>query len=116
MPQLTPEERVDRLESIDAIKRLKAVYCMYCDVNTMLRICSLFIEDGVWDGGPVVRPLRGSSANPQLLLKEFPATSFSPSPCAQPIIGRVALTADGCTCHTALNDAGTAEGRWLYRV
>jgi hypothetical protein len=33
MPQLTLEERVDRLESIDAIKRLKAVYCMYCDAT-----------------------------------------------------------------------------------
>ena len=53
MPQLTLEERVDRLESIDAIKRLKAVYCMYRDAKYDTEgICSLFIEDGVWDGGP----------------------------------------------------------------
>ena len=52
MPQLTLEQRVDRLESIDAIKRLKALYCMYCDAKYDAEgICSLFVEDGVWDGG-----------------------------------------------------------------
>jgi ketosteroid isomerase-like protein len=35
------------------IKRLKAVYCMYCDAKyDAAGICSLFTEDGVWDGGP----------------------------------------------------------------
>ena len=78
MPQLTLEERVDRLESIEAIKRLKAVYCLYCDAKYDAEgICSLFTEDGVWDGGPSFgryeghHQIRSSS-------KEYPATFFSP--------------------------------------
>ena len=52
MPQMTLEERVDRLESVEAIRKLKAVYCMYCDAKYDPEgICSLFAEDGVWDGG-----------------------------------------------------------------
>src|SRR6476620_9119734 len=85
MPQLTLEERVDRLESIDAIKRLKAVYCMYCDAKYDAEgICSLFIEDGVWDGGPSFGRYEGHRQ-----IRSF--------------FERM----------TALNDAGTAEGRGL---
>jgi hypothetical protein len=44
--------RVQNLEDIEAIKRLKARYCGYCDNNYEPdSIASLFVEDGVWDGG-----------------------------------------------------------------
>ncbi len=46
------EERVSRLESIEAIKQLKARYCAYCDkAYDPAGITSLFVPDGVWDGG-----------------------------------------------------------------
>jgi hypothetical protein len=44
--------RIDRLESIESIKQLKAKYCEYCDDNYRPEdIASMFVENGVWDGG-----------------------------------------------------------------
>ena len=83
MPQLTLEERVDRLESIDAIKRLKAVYCMYCDAKYDAEgICSLFIEDGVWDGGPSFGRYEGHQQIRSFFERISGDILFSP--CAQP--------------------------------
>ncbi len=46
------EARLDRMESIEAIKKLKHQYCAYCDDSYDPEgIASLFVEDGVWDGG-----------------------------------------------------------------
>ena len=46
------ERRVRALEDVEAIKRLKALYCLYCDENYDADgIASLFVADGVWDGG-----------------------------------------------------------------
>ena len=48
--------RVRKLEDIEQIKQLKARYCAYCDDNYDAEgIASLFIEDGVWDGGALGR-------------------------------------------------------------
>ena len=45
-------QRLQRVESIEQIRRLKAVYCDYCDEGYDADgLCSLFTEDGVWDGG-----------------------------------------------------------------
>lgn len=50
------ERRIRRLEDIEAIKALKGRYCGYCDANYDPEgIASLFVEDGVWDGGELGR-------------------------------------------------------------
>jgi hypothetical protein len=50
------EKRVRRLEDIEAIRDLKARYCRYCDDGyDPDGIAGLFVEDGVWDGGPLGR-------------------------------------------------------------
>ncbi len=46
------EERLARLEAIEEIKALKGRYCAYCDDNYDAEgVASLFVPDGVWDGG-----------------------------------------------------------------
>ena len=115
MPQLTLEQRVDRLESIDAIKRLKALYCMYCDAKYDAEgICSLFVEDGVWDGG-------SSFGRHQQIRSFFRRISGDILFAAHLVLNRVIMVegdrAQGrwwlhMPC-TALNNAGIAEGRWL---
>ncbi len=41
-----------RLTAIEDIKQLKARYCAYCDQQyDPDGLASLFVEDGVWDGG-----------------------------------------------------------------
>ena len=103
MPQLTLEERVDRLESIDAIKRLKAVYCMYCDAKYDAEgICSLFIEDGVWDGGPSFGRYEGHQQIRSFFERISGDILFAAHLVLTPLsLSRaIALTADGgCTCH-----------------
>ncbi len=47
------EAQVARLAAIEEIKQLKARYAEYCDNQyDPDGIASLFVEDGVWDGGP----------------------------------------------------------------
>jgi hypothetical protein len=46
-------QKVARLIAIEDIKNLKATYCTYCDSNYDPKgLSNLFVEDGVWDGGP----------------------------------------------------------------
>ena len=48
----TLEERIQTLEDIEAIKVLKSRYCAYCDsAYNSKGIASLFVDDGIWDGG-----------------------------------------------------------------
>ena len=48
----TLEERIQTLEDIEAIKVLKSRYCAYCDSAYNAKgIASLFVDDGIWDGG-----------------------------------------------------------------
>jgi hypothetical protein len=48
----TLEQEVARLAAIEDIKQLKARYAAYCDDQyDPDGIASLFVEDGVWDGG-----------------------------------------------------------------
>ena len=45
-------DRFTRIESIEAIRSLKATYCDLCDDGYDAdRLCSLFTEDAIWDGG-----------------------------------------------------------------
>ena len=46
------ESRLRRLEAAERIRLLKARYCDLCDAGYPAdALCSLFTEDGVWDGG-----------------------------------------------------------------
>ena len=46
------EERLARLEAIEEIKALKARYCAYADDDYDAEgLASLFVPDGIWDGG-----------------------------------------------------------------
>lgn len=56
-------ERLHVLEDIEAIKCLKARYCAFCDDGyDPDGIASLFVEDGVWDGGEVFGKCEGQAA------------------------------------------------------
>jgi len=111
MPQLTLEERIDRLESIEAIKRLKATYCMYCDANyDPDGICSLFTEDGVWDGGPSFGRYQGH----EQIRKFFESISGTIVFAAHLVLNPI-ITVDGSRARgrwwlhtpcTVINDAG----------
>ena len=115
MAQLTLEERVDRLESIEAIKRLKAVYCMYCDAKYDAEgICSLFTEDGVWDGGPSFGRYEGHDQ----IRKFFEGISGDIVFAAHLVLNPI-ITVEGNKAHgrwwlhmpcTAINDAGNSGG------
>ena len=49
------ENRVRVLEDTDAIRNLKARYAAYCDDNyNPDKIAELFVEDAVWESGPLV--------------------------------------------------------------
>ena len=57
------EARIRRLEDIEAIRQLKYRYCAFCDDNYNPHgIASLFVEDGVWDGGAVFGKAEGPAA------------------------------------------------------
>ena len=46
------EARLRRVEAAEQIRLLKARYCDLCDAGYPAdALCSLFTEDGVWDGG-----------------------------------------------------------------
>ena len=46
------ETRLRRVEAAEQIRLLKAEYCDLCDAGYPAEaLCSLFTEDGVWDGG-----------------------------------------------------------------
>jgi hypothetical protein len=46
------ESRLQRVEAAEHIRILKAHYCDLCDAGYPAdALCSLFTEDGVWDGG-----------------------------------------------------------------
>ncbi len=48
--------KIQRLEDIEAIRNLKARYCAFCDdAYDPDGIASLFVEDGIWEGGIRVR-------------------------------------------------------------
>ena len=50
------ENRVRVLEDTDAIRNLKARYAAYCDDNyNPDKIAELFVEDAVWESGPLGR-------------------------------------------------------------
>ncbi|MDF2014697.1 nuclear transport factor 2 family protein [Priestia megaterium] len=52
MQQHEMEKEIQKLVDIEAIKQLKYTYAEICDDNhNPNRICSVFTEDAIWDGG-----------------------------------------------------------------
>jgi hypothetical protein len=50
---MNDSEKLQWLFDVEQIKQLKHRYCAYCDEQyDPDGIASLFVEDGVWDGGP----------------------------------------------------------------
>lgn len=46
------ESRLRRIEALEEVRLLKARYCDLCDAGYPAdELCSLFTDDGVWDGG-----------------------------------------------------------------
>ncbi len=93
----TIEERLKRIEDIEAIKQLKARYAAFCDDNYNPEgIASLFIEDGIWDGGDL-----GKAEGHAAIVKFFQA----------------APSAFSFAIHNVMNpiievDGDLASGRW----
>lgn len=53
---MTDSEKLQWLYDVEQIRQLKHRYCAFCDEQYDADgICSLFVEDGVWDGGPFGR-------------------------------------------------------------
>ena len=80
------EQRVTRMEDIEAIKQLKARYCEICDDNhNPNRITTLFVEDGIWEGGNFGKA-QGHAAIRQLFQTFQQLISFSQHMVMNPII------------------------------
>ena len=66
--------QIAELTAIENIKKLKAIYCGYCDNNYDPEgLASLFVEDGIWDGGPEF----GRHVGKQAIKKFFDGASGS---------------------------------------
>ncbi len=71
------ERKVRWLEDIQAIKGLKARYAAFCDDGYDADgIASLFVPDGVWDGGPLGR-CEGTEGIRRFFLASPRAVSFA---------------------------------------
>lgn len=118
MPDQTLAEKVDYLFAVEAIKQLKARYCRFCDSGyDPDGIATLFVEDGVWDGGA----LFGRHAGRDAIRTQFATASdrvrFAAHLVLNPVIQVAGDTAKGrwwllMPCTVAARD-GTLEGRWL---
>lgn len=118
MTSRTLEEQIARLTAIEDIKQLKARYCAYCDAQyDPDGLASLFVEDGIWDGGKEF----GRQVGRQAIHDYFKGISgmvvFAAHLVLNPIITVTGTTATGqwrllmpCTIR---GDAGKPEARWL---
>src|SRR5438128_11261391 len=80
------EQRIIRIEDLEAIKQLKARYCDVCDDDhNPNRITTLFVEDGIWEGGGFGKA-QGHEAIRQLFQSFQKMISFSQHMVINPII------------------------------
>ena len=115
---MTFEEKVERLSAIEDIKQLKARYCQLCDAGyDPDGIAAMFVEDGVWDGGPEF----GCHVGREAIHAFFSGVSndivFAAHLVLNPIITVDGDTANGkwwliMPCTTELG-GGPKEARWL---
>jgi hypothetical protein len=118
MSELSLEQKVDRLFAIDAIKQLKYQYCRYCDTGYDADgVASLFIEDGLWDGGETFGRYAGRDA----IRKGFGSFAKEISFAAHLVINPI-ITVDGDEARgrwwlleplAARQSDGGVQGRWL---
>lgn len=128
------EERVARLEAIEDIKKLKARYCAYCDDGyDPAGIISLFVQDGVWDGGRFGRYV-GHREIADYFARMSETVTFSAHLITNPIIevdggrahGKWWITAPATRLRDGRKEAYwmmaeyddtyvQVEGRWLYQ-
>ncbi len=114
----TLEQQVARLAAIEDIKKLKAVYCGFCDADyDPDGLAALFVEDGVWDGGPEFGRHEGREAIRTFFEGASGSIVFAAHLVMNPIIDVDGDDARGkwrliMPC-TVLDDAGTPEARWL---
>ena len=116
MGEPTLEQQVARLTAIEDIKQMKAQYCAYCDDGYDPEgIASLFVEDGIWDGGEFGR-YEGIEA-----IKEFFRGISSDIIFAGHLVLNPIITVDGDSAHgkwwlimpCTTNMEGKKEARWL---
>ena len=81
------ERRLRVLEDVEEIKKLKARYCAYAEHHLDSEgVGSLFVEDGVWDGGPGRSRHRGPSAIRDFFVRAAQLMPFALHFLADPII------------------------------
>ncbi len=87
--------RIERLEDVEAIKRLKARYARYCDAGYDPEgIASLFVPEGVWDGGE----LFGRAEGVEQIKEHFRgAPSRIPWALHFPLVPDIEVAEDGTT-------------------
>jgi hypothetical protein len=118
MAQISLEEQIARLAAIEDIKQLKARYCAFCDADyDPDGLASLFVEDGVWDGGPEFGLHEGRDAIREFFGGAADSIVFAAHLVMNPIIEVDGGTATGrwrliMPC-TMKDDSGKAEARWL---
>ncbi len=112
------EQQVARLAAIEDIKKLKAVYCAYCDDDyDPDGLASLFVEDGIWDGGPEFGRHEGREAIRTFFKGASGSIVFAAHLVMNPIIDVTGDTGTGkwrliMPC-TVKDEAGNPEPRWL---
>jgi len=117
MGEATLEQQVARLTAIEDIKQMKAQYCAYCDAGYDPEgIASLFVEDGIWDGGEAFGRHEGVEA-----IKAFFRGISSDIVFAGHLVLNPIITVDGDSANgkwwlimpCTTNMEGKKEARWL---
>lgn len=112
------EARVQRLEDLEAIRRLKFQYCVYCDNNyDAAGIASLFVEDGVWDGGAAFGRHEGRTAIAAFFKEVGPTIPFAAHTVMNDKIDVNGNSAHGkwwCLMPYTLLDNGVGFDKWMF--
>jgi len=118
MSASTLEVQVARLAAIEDIKQLKARYCALCDKDyDPDGLAELFVDDGVWDGGPEFGRHVGREAIRGFFRGASGSIVFAAHLVMNPIIDVDGDSATGqwrliMPCTVRRKD-GTPEARWL---
>ena len=118
MMEPTLEAQVARLTAIEDIKQLKATYAEHCDHNyNPDGIASLFVEDGVWDGGPSFGRHEGRAKIHDFFSQISGDIVLAAHLSMNPIIAVDGDTATGkwrllCPC-TVTTESGENVARWI---
>lgn len=118
MATLNLEQQIARLAAIEDIKQLKARYCAFCDDQYDPEgLASLFVEEGIWDGGPEFGCHEGRDAIRTFFRGASGQIEFAAHLVMNPMIEVNGGTAIGkwrliMPC-TMKDDQGKPEARWL---